>query len=775
MATSGATILKIFCTFMLFNSDLAVKTFSKKEIRHNRDRVSRMFHYAYDGYMKYAYPYDELQPLTCDGHDTWGKYSLTLIDALDTLAIMGNYSEFRKVADLVIKNANFDVDMNVSVFETNIRIVGGLVSAHLMSKKAGIELEDGWPCSGPLLNLAENVARRLLPAFQTKTGMPYGTVNFRYGVPKGETTVTSTAGVGTFIVEFGALSKLTGDPVFLDTALRALKALWNTKSILGLVGNHIDVATGKWTALDAGIGGQVDSYFEYLVKGAILFKIPELMTMFKGYDIAIEKYLKRDDWYMWAHMTKGTISLPIFQSLDGYWPGLQSLIGDIEKGMKTILNYHQVWRQYGALPEFYSITKGEAHATREGYPLRPEMIESAMYLYQATKDPLLLQLGVDVLESIEQVTKTSCGYATIKNVRDHTLDNRMESFFLAETTKYLYLLFDHDNFIHNTGGHGDVINTPNGECIINAGGYVFNTEAHPIDPAALYCCSAEKKEQDKLLQEMHDEMDLLELLELTDSAALEKDKDKRSMEDRLRDIIGAYGFDDDYANFDDDEDVLDGADLVDDEEENINDEAEDIDATLNLYNKIVKNVKSDQIFKFKIQDGNFQTVTIDKLKTDDAVTDSPLNDNSNKNGDSVGSKDLDNEKAEEKRKQDGSIDKKHTAIDTSAIKQGVTIDDLKSKITKIIEDAKIVSPKESETPTSAIKPDADTSTIVNSNSKQAQSNPFQDISSLMSDMLQQLKKLSERDKTREMPEIFTCPAQPFHSRFSVGGEMFFEE
>lgn len=76
----------------------------------------------------------------------------------------------------------------------------------------------------------------------------------------------------------------------------------------------------------------------------------------------------------------------------------------------------------------------------------------------------------------------------IKDVRDHRKEDRMESFFLAETTKYLYLLFDTDNFIHNTGQQGTVIDTPNGECIIEAGGYIFNTEAHPIDPAALHCC-----------------------------------------------------------------------------------------------------------------------------------------------------------------------------------------------------------------------------------------------------------------------------------------------
>jgi mannosidase alpha-like ER degradation enhancer 2 len=80
------------------------------------------------------------------------------------------------------------------------------------------------------------------------------------------------------------------------------------------------------------------------------------------------------------------------------------------------------------------------------------------------------------------------------------------SFFLAETTKYLYLLFDPDNFIHNNGSSGTVVQTPNGECVIDAGGYFFNTEAHPIDTAAVYCCSAAKKENDAILQSMHDKL-----------------------------------------------------------------------------------------------------------------------------------------------------------------------------------------------------------------------------------------------------------------------------
>lgn len=470
------------------NEVFPIRTYTKDDLNNLRDEVKEMFYHAYDSYLKYAYPYDELRPISCDGMDTYGSYSLTLIDALDTLAIMGNHTEFQRVVDILSAKTDFDANINVSVFETNIRIIGGLLSAHLLSNIAGINLEPGWPCNGPLLRLAEDVAKRLIVAFDTKTGMPYGTVNLRHGVPKDETPVTCTAGIGTFIVEFGTLSRLTGDPIYEEVAMNALYALFNHQSPLGLFGNHIDTNTGRWTAQDAGIGSGVDSYFEYLVKGSILLQRPELMEMFHTSRKAIDKYLKKDDWYMWVSMTKGHVTLPVFQSLEAYWPGVLSLIGETSNAMRTLHNYHQVWQQYGFTPEFYYITQNEAGAGKESYPLRPELIESIMYLYRATGDPFLLQAGEDILRSIKHSAKTPCGYATIKDVRDHRKEDRMESFFLSETTKYLYLLFDVDNFIHNQGEHGTIINTPNGECVINAGGYIFNTEAHPIDPSALHCC-----------------------------------------------------------------------------------------------------------------------------------------------------------------------------------------------------------------------------------------------------------------------------------------------
>lgn len=536
MTCDWRIIILLTLSIVSINSTHDYKT---KDLENLREEVRSMFDHAYESYLKYAYPYDELRSLSCDGFDTWGSFSLTLIDALDTLAVMGNFTEFRRVAEIVSSRENFEANINVSVFETNIRVVGGLLSAHLLSKKAGIKLEPGWPCNGPLLRLAEDMGKRLLAAFDTPTGMPYGTVNLKYGVPDGETSITCTAGIGTFILEFGTLSRLTGDPVYEEVALNALKALNYYKSKIGLVGNHVDVLTGHWTATDSGIGAGVDSYFEYLAKGTLLFQDPFLSIIFNRHKIAIEKYVKRDDWHLWVSMNEGQVTLPVFQSLDAYWPGVLSLFGQIDDAMKSLHNYHRVWKQFGFTPEFYNIAQAEAGTNRESYPLRPELIESVMYLYRATKDPYLIQVGIDILKSIQYSAKTKCGYATINDVRDHRKADRMESFFLAETTKYLYLLFDTNNFIHNNGQKGDVVKTQWGQCIVNAGGYIFNTEAHPIDPGALSCCTTTSSlfnNQNKINENIYD---------LNEEFSVEKFDKLSDIKEKGRKQLETIGDDDD--------------------------------------------------------------------------------------------------------------------------------------------------------------------------------------------------------------------------------------
>jgi len=202
-----------------------------------------MWNHAWNGYLNNAFPLDELQPLKCVGHDTWGGYSLTLVDGMDTLALMGRTQEFLKWVSW-LETAfpdKFDIDRNVSVFETNIRVLGGLLSSHLLAQKLD------YTYSGHLLDLAVDLGNRLLRAFEeSPSGIPYGTVNLRHGVPTDETTISSVAGSTTYSVEFGVLSALTSDAKYAAAAKHAVKTLWNYRSELDLVGNHIDIVSGKW-------------------------------------------------------------------------------------------------------------------------------------------------------------------------------------------------------------------------------------------------------------------------------------------------------------------------------------------------------------------------------------------------------------------------------------------------------------------------------------------------------------------------------------------------
>ncbi|VDD80252.1 unnamed protein product [Mesocestoides corti] len=465
------------------------------DLEYLKQRVKSVFYHAYDNYIYHAYPLDELRPLSCDGHDTWGSFSLTLVDSLDTLVVLGNYSEFRRAVDLLLTSIDTNKNVNVSVFETNIRVVGGLVAAHLLSRKAGLETEPGWPCHGRLLNLAERFASKLLPAFNTPTGMPYGTVNLALGgVPPKETSVACVATIGTSILEFGALSRLTGDSRYEEAALNALRALWTHRSDSGLVGNHVNVSNGAWIGKEATIGSGVDSFFEYLLKGSIMLRLPELDAMFREYRDAIKKHLKFGAWHVMATMDGGTITKAVYQSLESFWPGVLAMAGEIEESKELLIAYHSVWKKYGFLPELFDVPNSRPVGRQSAYPLRPEFIESVYHLYRATKDPYLLEMGVDVLTSIEKEAKTPCGFATIHDVQTHTKENRMESFFLSETVKYLYLLFDEENFVHCTPSSVSDLIQPDdegGNCV-DGTGYIFNSEAHLLDSGLIHCCSLQR-------------------------------------------------------------------------------------------------------------------------------------------------------------------------------------------------------------------------------------------------------------------------------------------
>jgi mannosidase alpha-like ER degradation enhancer 2 len=203
---------------------------------------------------------------------------------------MGNYTEFVRAVWMVSDALDFHVDLNVSVFETTIRVLGGLLSGHILAEgldasndgvddvREMIEVafsshtfaENGTlrgKYDGSLLRLAVDVANRMLPAFETVTGIPIGTVNLMKGVPVGETVIASTAGGGSLYMEFGMLSSLTGNASYALKSRQALIALYElAEKDTGLVGMHVNTKDGKWTEKLAGVGSNIDSFYEYLYK-----------------------------------------------------------------------------------------------------------------------------------------------------------------------------------------------------------------------------------------------------------------------------------------------------------------------------------------------------------------------------------------------------------------------------------------------------------------------------------------------------------------------------
>ncbi|HMC21205.1 MAG TPA: glycoside hydrolase family 47 protein, partial [Thermoanaerobaculia bacterium] len=233
------------------------------------DRVRSEFLFSWRAYEQYAWGHDELRPISKTPHDWYGDSLLmTPVDSLDTLILMGFKDEADKARALIIEKLSFDKDISVQNFEITIRLLGGLLSAYQMT---GDER---------LLKLADDLGTRLLPVFNSPTGMPYRFVNLRTGKTSGPKS--NPAEIGTLILEFGTLSKLTHKPVYFDKAKNALVQLYNRRSKIGLVGEEIDVDSGQWVSRTSHVGGGIDSYYEYLLKCARLFGDRDCQSMWRS-------------------------------------------------------------------------------------------------------------------------------------------------------------------------------------------------------------------------------------------------------------------------------------------------------------------------------------------------------------------------------------------------------------------------------------------------------------------------------------------------------------
>ncbi|KAL7292134.1 hypothetical protein TKK_0014209 [Trichogramma kaykai] len=445
----------------------------ERELLKNESR--EMFYHAYNAYMSNAYPADELMPLSCKGRyrgsepdrgdidSVLGNFSLTLVDTLDTLVVMGDLKEFELAVKLVIKDVTFDTDVIVSLFETNIRMLGGLLSGHILADyMKQREIAMPW-YNGELLVLAKDLGYRFLPAFNTTTGIPFGRINLRFGmkgVPSDMMRETCTACAGSMILEMAALSRLTKEPIFEEKAQKAMDVLWKLRHRgTDLMGSVLNVNSGDWVRRDSGVGAGIDSYYEYCLKAYILLGDEKYLGRFNKHYEAIMKYISQGPMLLDVHMHRpNTNSKNFMDALLAFWPGVQVLKGDIKPAVETHEMLYQVMQRHNFIPEAFT-TDFQVHWGH--HPLRPEFLESTYFLWKATGDHYYLGVGRKVLKSLQTYARVQCGFAAVSDVRTNKHDDTMDSFVLSETFKYLYLLFadsndlllDLDEYVFTTEGH----------------------------------------------------------------------------------------------------------------------------------------------------------------------------------------------------------------------------------------------------------------------------------------------------------------------------------
>lgn len=440
------------CAFLLALSALASPAAEPAAIDRAAlaQAVRSEFLYAWQAYARYALPHDELKPLSRGSRDWHEGASLlmTPVDALDTMLVMGLSDEAEKTKALILEKLSFDRDIRVKNFEITIRLLGGLLSAHQMTGDRR------------LLALAEDLGNRLLPAFDSPTGMPYMYVNLKTGKVSG--AVSNPAEIGTLILEFGTLARLTQRDVFYEKPKKALAELFRRRSKIGLVGEEIDVETGRWKSPTSHVGGGIDSYYEYLVKCEKLFGDAECGRMARESLTAVNRYLADETsgglWYGEADMETGRRTSTTYGALHAFLPAVLALSGDLDRARRLQDSGFRMWTLSGIEPEVLDYRAMKV--VSPGYPLRPEIVESAYYLHRYTKDPKYLEMGRVFFEDLKRFCRTEAGYTTLKNVETKEKGDLMPSYFLAETLKYLYLLFAPD--------------------ALDFDGVIFNTEAHPL-------------------------------------------------------------------------------------------------------------------------------------------------------------------------------------------------------------------------------------------------------------------------------------------------------
>ncbi|KAK9413475.1 putative Glycoside hydrolase family 47 protein [Seiridium unicorne] len=490
------------------------ETFKEAQVReHRREQVRHTFQRDWEAYRKFAWMKDALMPVTGGYRDQFSGWAATLVDSLDTLWIMGMRAEFDEavaaVAEIDFGNSTSD---RVNTFETNIRYMGGLLSAYDLSSRP------------VLLAKARELGDLLYGAFNTANRMPVDFINFEQAKSgKGlivEDSVVS-ASPGTLSLEMTRLSQVTGDPKYYTAMSGVMNLFFRNQNKTNIPGlwpkmvsmSEMDVTTGTSFTL----AGCADSLYEYLPKmhGLLQGTEPIYDTMSRGFLNAANEHMLFRPMLPDANdvLIAGNVDAPQqgethldteSEHLGCYLGGAFALGGrllnrpeDIEVGAKLTRGCMYTYRSMpsGVGPERWNMVacksrndckwnddiweeekkkrrewkqhlpKGFTTAKDPRYILRPEAIESVFILYRITGQQEFQDAAWDMFLAVRNATYTQYASGSVPDVTQpvDTSNNEdyMESFWLAETLKYFYLAFSPPD-------------------VISLDDYVLNTEAHPF-------------------------------------------------------------------------------------------------------------------------------------------------------------------------------------------------------------------------------------------------------------------------------------------------------
>ncbi|PPR02348.1 hypothetical protein CVT24_011692 [Panaeolus cyanescens] len=485
-----------------------------------RDAIVKAFKHSWHAYERDAMGADEYHPISGVGSNLTkaGGIGYMVVDVLDSLQIMGLDEEYNRARHWVSEKLTFDRDDKFSTFETTIRVLGGLLSAYHLSGNDPLYLEK-----------AQELADRMLPAFETSSGLPLPAINLaeKKGYEAADFPgLTSVAEVGTLQLEFKYLAQLTENTEYWRPVEKVMQKIKNARLPSGLASIFLMIENGYFYTSAIRLGSRGDSFYEYLLKQYIQTNAsePTYKAMYEDAMDAIHQHLIQKS--MGKEMIYTSEIIPengpnnelqwrLTPKQDHLvcFLGGSLMLGAVRTGAKTshvsippkpeelTEKGHRDWKTgveliqtcmhthdtaTGLSPEivYFRVPSdgmdvlpnaprdwyikgaevGKFPPYDARYMLRPETIESLFIAYRLSGEQRYRDHAWNIFQSIEKHCKVERGgYATVVNVDENPArqEDKMETFFLSETLKYLYLIFSSSD-------------------VIPLDKYVFNTEAHPL-------------------------------------------------------------------------------------------------------------------------------------------------------------------------------------------------------------------------------------------------------------------------------------------------------